>query len=694
MANLKDINYGIGKYLVASDASDIPDIGTNRTNLDLLNFKVATNNAYALYNFKDGMIDAYQDQTGVDTATSTGEIYDSSGKYYAGSYSYPITGGTKTVVGLYTYHLFTSDGDLIVPAGGSGNVEALVQAGGGGGGGDVGGGGGAGGLVHDTSLAVTAQTYSMVIGGAASGTTTMGGTGGDSTGFGWTAKGGGGGGYWVPAGTTPGNPGGSGGAGGAYSGAGGATNQTSSGTGSSGTRTAYGNAGEASNSGNSNGGGAGSSTDGQSFYIANFDAGSIGGANYSGAPVTSSTGYFGGGGGSGTGNTPGGGAGAGAGSASGGTAPPGVAATGTWGSGGGGGGEWYGSGGNSAQGCVAVRYLTTDFVGTNNITLISNAQTAQADPTEGRLMIYEQDVDVVTLNTDIKGYVSRDNGTTYTQTTLTEDTVYAGEGEIDNYTKLMLHCDGANDGTTFTDSSLSPHTVTAQGSTHTDTAVKKFGTASAQFGGDGTGDDLVIPDSTDWDIGTGDFTFDTWIYPTDNGSSYRKIFASGGWGGTTGEFDWVWDKTDAETLRFIMYDGTNIPVTTSTGTIANDVWTHVAVVRSGSTITQYINGTADGTVSSSVNIVSHGALQVGRAVLTSSTTQMWQGYIDELRVSKGIARWTANFPVAVAAYEYQQRLLSGSVDISGQPAGTDMKYKVETLNSKNLKLHGASLLWA
>ena len=85
MANLKDINYGIGKYLELSDASDVPDIGTNRKNLDLLNFKVATNNAYALYNFKDGMIDAYQTEAGVDTGTSTNETYDSSGKYYSGS---------------------------------------------------------------------------------------------------------------------------------------------------------------------------------------------------------------------------------------------------------------------------------------------------------------------------------------------------------------------------------------------------------------------------------------------------------------------------------------------------------------------------------------------------------------------------------------------------------------------------------
>ena len=51
MGTLKEINYGVGKYLEASDASDIPAIGNNRKNLDLLNFKVATNNAYTLYKF-------------------------------------------------------------------------------------------------------------------------------------------------------------------------------------------------------------------------------------------------------------------------------------------------------------------------------------------------------------------------------------------------------------------------------------------------------------------------------------------------------------------------------------------------------------------------------------------------------------------------------------------------------------------
>ena len=80
----------------------------------------------------------------------------------------------------------------------------------------------------------------------------------------------------------------------------------------------------------------------------------------------------------------------------------------------------------------------------------------------------------------------------------------------DANTKLLLHCDGTNGGTTFTDSSGSSHTVTANGGANTSTAQKKFGTASAYF--DGTGDFLQSADSPDWDL-SGDFTWEMWIRP-------------------------------------------------------------------------------------------------------------------------------------------------------------------------------------
>ena len=91
--------------------------------------------------------------------------------------------------------------------------------------------------------------------------------------------------------------------------------------------------------------------------------------------------------------------------------------------GGGGGGKAH-DGSSASAGGTGIILLKT-AAATTNMTLESNAQTAaQADPTEGRLMLYEEDVDAITLDTDLKGYVSRDGGTTYTQTPLAEDTIY------------------------------------------------------------------------------------------------------------------------------------------------------------------------------------------------------------------------------------------------------------------------------
>jgi len=74
----------------------------------------------------------------------------------------------------------------------------------------------------------------------------------------------------------------------------------------------------------------------------------------------------------------------------------------------------------------------------------------------------------------------------------------------DSYTKLLLHMDGADGSTTFTDEA--GHTVTANGNAQIDTAQNVFGGASGLF--DGSSGYLTVPDSEDWNFGTGDFTFD------------------------------------------------------------------------------------------------------------------------------------------------------------------------------------------
>jgi hypothetical protein len=71
-------------------------------------------------------------------------------------------------------------------------------------------------------------------------------------------------------------------------------------------------------------------------------------------------------------------------------------------------------------------YYSVDTPLSNNMTLISLSTTATSTPIKGRIIIFEEDVDFITLNTDLKAYVSRDGGTTYTQLTLIDKGFYSG----------------------------------------------------------------------------------------------------------------------------------------------------------------------------------------------------------------------------------------------------------------------------
>lgn len=106
-------------------------------------------------------------------------------------------------------------------------------------------------------------------------------------------------------------------------------------------------------------------------------------------------------------------------------------------------------------------------------------------------------------------------------------------GGNDQYTKLLLHCDGADASTTFTDASQAAHgNATPNGNAQVDTAQSKFGGASALF--DGTGDFLSYADHADWHFGSGDFMADFWV--RFNSVSTAKFI--GQWGGST-DLGWL-----------------------------------------------------------------------------------------------------------------------------------------------------------
>jgi len=400
----------------------------------LLGFKAAANGSLAKYNLVDQTVDAFEDASGVDAGTSTGEDRDSTGKYFQGA---TITRTTHTANGTY-----------ITPAGLLGTIEVLVVAGGGAGsgGGNGGGGGGAGGLVYvNNYAAVASTTYNLTIGagGAAQGAGTSGNDGVDSvfdssgTTTTLTANGGGGGGE-----SAVGRTGGSGG-GGWQSGntAGGASNQPVSFSPYS--NVGFGNAGGQGGNGSpyQGGGGGGAGAVGVagkgSGGITTIPTGGNGGIGkaYTLADGTTSVTYAGGGGGgvtSGASSTDTGQGGAGGGGRAGygspGTYVEPVAGTANTG-GGGGGGRNDGGGAGGGSGVIITSHKTP-----TNMTLVSNETTAQAAPTKGDIVFtYTNGIGTAVINTNITAEVSADDGSTWTAFTL------ASQGTTGGHTILTSH---------------------------------------------------------------------------------------------------------------------------------------------------------------------------------------------------------------------------------------------------------------
>lgn len=88
----------------------------------------------------------------------------------------------------------------------------------------------------------------------------------------------------------------------------------------------------------------------------------------------------------------------------------------------------------------------------------------------------------------------------------------------DSYTVSLLHMNGVDGSTTFTDES--GKSWTAKGNAQIDTAGSRFGGASALF--DGSGDYMELPDHEDFNVGSGDFTVDFWFRKNANGTGCTK----------------------------------------------------------------------------------------------------------------------------------------------------------------------------
>jgi hypothetical protein len=366
-----------------------------------------------------------------------------SGDYYKGSVSGNGTGGTITTysAGGVTYKVHTlADGNsFVAPA--SGTIDFLIVGGGAGG---HYGGGGAGGVVYGSSQSITAASYSATVGSGG----TANHNGSDSTWNSFTAKGGGAGGNYGATGTT-GASGGGGGLGNPIGGIGGGTNQdtysgTTDVTGYGTDNSSYRGGGYSppNDDGSQGGAGAGGAVvwvpAGHTSGSYNWDtyAGGGGGGVGKEFDITGTATYYGGGGGGSRGDNSTGGVGGLGGGGQGGITSSAAGTAGTAGLGGGGGGGQAGTGGAGGSGTVIIRYIADDFVTTAqaDMTLVSTATTSISTPTTGDIVMTAfAGIGSFSENVDIKAYISRDNGSNWTQATL------VNEGTTGGHTILSAH---------------------------------------------------------------------------------------------------------------------------------------------------------------------------------------------------------------------------------------------------------------
>ena len=223
----------------------------------------------------------------------------------------------------------------------------------------------------------------------------------------------------------------------------------------------------------------------------------------------------------------------------------------------------------------------------------------------------------------------------------------------DTYTKVLLQCDGTDAATTFTDSNRggSAHTWTAAGNAQIDTAQSKFGGASGLF--DGTGDYVTTPDHADFALGSGAFTVDFW---------FRCNVASGSQENLCGQCDstpsnastsFRIHRTTGNVIEAVVCVSTTaytVTGTTQFTSSTNTGWHHCALVRTADTLRLFVDGTQEGgdvAISGTVNNSSEVLALGAEGAVTSNP---WTGWIDEFRLSVGVARWTTNFTAPTLAY--------------------------------------------
>ena len=214
----------------------------------------------------------------------------------------------------------------------------------------------------------------------------------------------------------------------------------------------------------------------------------------------------------------------------------------------------------------------------------------------------------------------------------TDGTTVLASGVIESIDGDFYNIDGRVQGFE-TPSDRAGKTITVHGNAKLATAVKKFGTASLAL--DGTGDYISLASQPDFAFGTGNFTVEGWFYRTNAAIAtlidFRPI------SGTTPN-----QQLNLSSTGVLRYAVNSVTVITGSSLTLN-TWVHVAISRDGSSTKLFVNGTQSGSTYTDTNNYSvNYSLTIGA---TNLGVTGYAGYIDDIRVSKGVARYTTTFAV-------------------------------------------------
>ena len=276
--------------------------------------------------------------------------------------------------------------------------------------------------------------------------------------------------------------------------------------------------------------------------------------------------------------------------------------------------------------------------GTNNVTLYVNGQVfLQITNTTNLTANQFQCGKAVagTANNGFNGYLSDCrfvNGTAVYTSAFTPPT--SPLTAVTNTQLLLSYQNGA-----IYDNAMMNDWITV-GSAQISTSVKKYGTGSLSF--NGSTDQLTsnAPNTNLYAFGTNDFTIEMWFYVAGGATANTNLYDSTPSGGGVVALQ-IYIIGSPWTIR--LYGGSAGALLDSNFTVSTSTWYHLAICRASGSTKIFVNGTQQGSTYSDSNNYTNGSQRPVIGAWGTGSGNYFNGYIDDLRVTKGYARYTSNF---------------------------------------------------